>query len=187
VGVLLFTPLLALLPTTAVWYIFATLLHGGLVAAGAALQVAAWLAGHDRLYLLLRRLRSPGLFPGEYLGHSGCCWCSSSYQAVQFLWGTARWLSRHRQLPMVATQTQSRQVSCCVHCNVRAAHAVHLLNWCPVPMVAGCRLQVVCWWRCCSKVPQGTRPWQHAGSSETRSHRRHQPQPQQQQRQQGGL
>ena len=64
VGVLLFTPLLALLPTTAVWYLFACCLHFVPAAARGTLLAAAALAARNPACALLRRLLQPAAYPG---------------------------------------------------------------------------------------------------------------------------
>ncbi|KAL6761510.1 hypothetical protein V8C86DRAFT_862684 [Haematococcus lacustris] len=66
VGVLLFVPLLALLPTTACWYLAATGLRLLLLLSQAGLKVGARLVGHDSPLLLLAwRGLNPLAFPGQ--------------------------------------------------------------------------------------------------------------------------
>jgi hypothetical protein len=68
VGVLLFTPLLALLPTTLAWYLLAALLHWGLAAARAALLASAALATGNPVCALARRALRPAAYPGGLRG-----------------------------------------------------------------------------------------------------------------------
>lgn len=67
VGVLLFTPLLALLPTTAVWYAFLLLLHCSLAAVRVVLYKLSWPLRSNGLYCVVRRLLRPQLFPGSVM------------------------------------------------------------------------------------------------------------------------
>lgn len=64
VGVLLFTPLLALLPTTAAWYLFACCLHFGPAAARGVLAAAGTLAARNPACALARRALRPAAYPG---------------------------------------------------------------------------------------------------------------------------
>jgi hypothetical protein len=68
VGVLLFTPLLALLPTTMVWYLAASAAHGAVVMFRLCLNALAYTCLHNPVYMLLRRSSSPQLFPSELGG-----------------------------------------------------------------------------------------------------------------------
>ncbi len=65
VGVLLFTPLLALLPTTAAWYLLAALLHWAPAALRRALLGAAVLAARNPACAAARRALRPAAYPGE--------------------------------------------------------------------------------------------------------------------------
>jgi hypothetical protein len=71
VGVLLFTPLLALLPTTCAWYLLASTLHWPLAAGRAALLAGAALAARNPARALARRALRPGAYPGEGGGGGG--------------------------------------------------------------------------------------------------------------------
>jgi hypothetical protein len=73
VGVLLFTPLLALLPTTAVWYAFLLLLHCGLAAVRVALYKLSWALQSNGVYCVVRRLLRPQLFPGSIMVEPLAC------------------------------------------------------------------------------------------------------------------
>ena len=64
VGVLLFTPLLGLLPTTIVFYIFFTVLHIGTVAVRALLLFICDALDASPLFYLLLRFFWPTLCPG---------------------------------------------------------------------------------------------------------------------------
>ena len=64
VGVLLFTPLLALLPTTLAWYLLAAALHAPALAARRALALAAGAAARNPAWALLRRAARPAACPG---------------------------------------------------------------------------------------------------------------------------
>ena len=68
VGVLLFTPLLALLPTTVIWYFYATLLYGMLGAVRYIITLTSRTLECNPLYLMARRAATPTLFPGELPG-----------------------------------------------------------------------------------------------------------------------
>jgi hypothetical protein len=63
VGVLLFTPLLALMPTTAVWYLSLALAHAGVAAARLGAYRLAGALQCDAAYTAAKRLLAPGLFP----------------------------------------------------------------------------------------------------------------------------
>ena len=63
VGVLLGVPLLALLPTTAVWYLFASLVHALASAASGSLLLAAAALQHNLVLLMAWRLLLPQQFP----------------------------------------------------------------------------------------------------------------------------
>jgi len=64
VGVLLFTPLLALLPTTAAWSLLTALLRWGAAAARGALLGAAALATRNPVCAVARRVVMPAAYPG---------------------------------------------------------------------------------------------------------------------------
>jgi hypothetical protein len=67
VGVLLFTPLLGLLPTTTAWYLSACALHAGLSCLRLLLLgVGSWLQLRP-LHVLAARWRQPLLFPGQLM------------------------------------------------------------------------------------------------------------------------
>lgn len=65
VGVLLFTPLLALLPTTFAWYLLLSALRWGVVGVQAALLGAAAAAARNPVCAVLRRALRPAAYPGE--------------------------------------------------------------------------------------------------------------------------
>ena len=73
VGVLLFTPLVFLLPTTAVYYALALLLHTAVLAACRGLEVLVQLGQTIPLYTLWCWAVKPGMMPGELT----CCICVS--------------------------------------------------------------------------------------------------------------
>ena len=64
VGVLLFTPLLLLLPTTLVYYLFGTLLYLAVATACTACGIAAELLHCNPLSTIVWRLARPHAFPG---------------------------------------------------------------------------------------------------------------------------
>ena len=70
VGVLLFTPLLFLLPTTAVYYALALLLHTAVVVVCWGLEVLVQLAQNIPLYTIWCWAVKPGMLPGDSLS----CW-----------------------------------------------------------------------------------------------------------------
>jgi hypothetical protein len=74
VGVLLFVPLLALLPTTAAWHLAVTCSHMAAVALRMLLLLAASLLRHNPLLLLVWRLVHPMAFPGVYGCARVCGW-----------------------------------------------------------------------------------------------------------------
>jgi len=63
VGVLLFTPLLLLLPTTLVFFAFATLLHRGFVCVRTALAASAAVLRANPAYCIVHRLFCPAAYP----------------------------------------------------------------------------------------------------------------------------
>ena len=67
VGVLLFTPLLFLLPTTAVYYVLALLLYAAVLAMSWGLEVFKQLACSVPLYTVWCWAVEPGMLPGESL------------------------------------------------------------------------------------------------------------------------
>ena len=71
VGVLLFTPLLFLLPTTSVYYVLVLLLHTAVLMACGALQMASRLLHRNPAYFLWCWAFKPGLVPGMH--------CASCY------------------------------------------------------------------------------------------------------------
>ena len=64
VGVLLFTPLLFLLPTTSVYYVLVLLLHTAVLMACWALQMSSRLLQRHPAYFLWCWAFKPGLVPG---------------------------------------------------------------------------------------------------------------------------
>ncbi len=64
VGVLLFTPLLALFPTTAAWYLFTTTMHAMTVVVRLSISALGHTLLHNPLYMVFRRALAPRLFPG---------------------------------------------------------------------------------------------------------------------------
>ena len=65
VGVLLFMPLLLLLPTVVVFYSFVTLLHAAAILLRLSLQAAAELVRSNPAAAVVLWLCRPGLYPGE--------------------------------------------------------------------------------------------------------------------------
>ena len=65
VGVLLFTPLLFLLPTTAVYYALALLLHTAVLVVCWGLEVLIQLAQSIPLYTIWCSAVNPGMLPGD--------------------------------------------------------------------------------------------------------------------------
>lgn len=70
VGVLLFTPLLFLLPTTAVYYVLALLLHTAVLAVCWGLETFVQLGQSIPLYTMWCWAVKPGMLPGE---RTSCC------------------------------------------------------------------------------------------------------------------
>lgn len=68
VGILLFTPLVALVPTMVVWYLFLTILHGAVVATRLVLYLLVQAMQHNPLHIVVRRIVSANMFPGQ------SCW-----------------------------------------------------------------------------------------------------------------
>jgi hypothetical protein len=81
VGVLLFTPLLALLPTTAAWYLLGSCLYLVPAAVCTVLRAGAALAERNLLCALVRRLLRPSAYPGERLalGVATLCACATGF------------------------------------------------------------------------------------------------------------
>lgn len=64
VGVLLFTPLLALVPTVIMWYLYASVLHGVVVASRMVVCALGYMVLYNPGYMVMRRAIAPNLFPG---------------------------------------------------------------------------------------------------------------------------
>lgn len=86
VGVLLFTPLLFLLPTTSVYYILVLLLHAAVLMACWALQISSRLLQRNSAYFLWCWALKPGLVPGMHcqsINQSGLlCKLSHDQEAI---------------------------------------------------------------------------------------------------------
>lgn len=79
VGVLLFTPLLFLLPTTTVYYVLVLLLHTTVLAVCWGLEILMQLVQSIPLYTTWCWAVKPGMLPGELTRHpASCCLMLSS-------------------------------------------------------------------------------------------------------------
>jgi hypothetical protein len=82
VGVLLFTPLLALLPTTAVWYAFLLLLHCWLASVRVVLYKLSWALQSNGVCCVVTRVLRPQLFPASIMVEALPCRQQMQQQGV---------------------------------------------------------------------------------------------------------
>ena len=65
VGILLFTPLLLLMPTTLVYYALAVVCYGAVATTGALLQLVQTILTHNPCFVVLAWTLRPGMFTGR--------------------------------------------------------------------------------------------------------------------------
>lgn len=85
VGVLLFTPLLFLLPTTAVYYALALLLHTAVLAACWGLEILVQLTHSIPVFTIWCWAMKPGVLPGELTSWYMLCGRCFDYSKAQGL------------------------------------------------------------------------------------------------------